>query len=56
MCRRKRTGPELVEVEKHYRRRTRLVTDKLPEDLPIEVVEHELPEAFKHVHRPASGK
>jgi len=37
--------PELVEVEKHYRRRTRLVTDKLPEDLPVEVVEHELPES-----------
>ena len=37
--------PELVEVEKHYRKRTRLTTDKLPESLPIEVVEHDLPEA-----------
>lgn len=37
--------PELVEVEKHYRKRTRLTTDKLPDDLPVEVVEHELPEA-----------
>ena len=36
--------PELVEVEKHYRKRTRLTTDKLPEDLPVEVVEHDLPE------------
>lgn len=36
--------PELVEVEKHYRKRTRLTTDKLPDDLPVEVVEHELPE------------
>ena len=35
--------PELVKVEKHYRKRTRLTTDKLPEDLPVEVVEHELP-------------
>jgi transposase len=35
--------PELVEVEKHYRKRTRLTTDKLPDDLPVEVVEHELP-------------
>ena len=35
----------LVEVEKHYRKRTRLTTDKLPEDLPVEVVEHCLPEA-----------
>lgn len=36
---------ELIEVEKHYRKRTRLTTDKLPEDLPVEVVEHDLPEA-----------
>lgn len=37
--------PELVEVEKHYRKRTRLTTDKLPDDLPVEVVEHVLPES-----------
>jgi transposase len=36
--------PELVEVEKHYRKRTRLTTDKLPEDLPVEVIEYTLPE------------
>jgi transposase len=35
--------PELVEIERHYRKRTRLTTDKLPEDLPVEVVEHDLP-------------
>jgi len=35
--------PELVEIQRHYRKRTRLITDKLPEDLPIEVVEHDLP-------------
>lgn len=35
--------PELVEVEKHYRKRKRLVNDTLPEDLPVEVVEHDLP-------------
>ena len=35
---------ELVEIEKHYRKRTRLTTDKLPEDLPVDVIEHELPE------------
>src|SRR5690554_2954832 len=35
--------PEITEVKTHYRRRTRLTTDKLPEDLPIEVIEHELP-------------
>jgi len=37
--------PELVEVEKHYRKQTRLTTDKLPEDLPVEIVEYGLPES-----------
>lgn len=36
--------PELSEVKAHYRKRTRLTTDKLPEDLPVEIIEHELPE------------
>ncbi len=36
--------PEITEVKAHYRKKTRLTTDKLPEDLPVEVVEHELPE------------
>jgi transposase len=36
--------PELTEVSKHYRKRTRLVTDRLPKDLPIETVEHVLNE------------
>ena len=35
--------PELVEVEKHYRRRKRSAGDRLPPDLPVEVVAHELP-------------
>lgn len=35
--------PKLSEVKAHYRKRTRLTTDKLPKDLPVEVVEHELP-------------
>jgi len=35
--------PELVEVEKHYRKRKRSASDRLPEDLPVEVIEHELP-------------
>ena len=37
--------PELIEIEKHYRKRTRLTTDKLPDDLPVEVVEHGLSES-----------
>jgi len=35
--------PELVEIEKHYRRRNRSASDRLPPDLPVEVIEHELP-------------
>lgn len=35
--------PEITEVKAHYRKKTRLTTDKLPEDLPVEVIEHELP-------------
>lgn len=35
--------PELIEIEKHYRKRTRLTTDRLPDNLPVEVVEHDLP-------------
>ena len=35
--------PELTAVKAHYRKRTRLMTDKLPEDLPVEIIEHELP-------------
>jgi len=37
--------PELIEIEKHYRKRKRAATDRLPEDLPVEVIEHKLPES-----------
>jgi transposase len=37
--------PSLTEVKTHYRKgKSRLTTDKLPEDLPVEIIEHELPE------------
>jgi len=36
--------PELLEIEKHFRKRKNMVNDKLPEDLPVEIVEHDLPE------------
>lgn len=36
--------PEITEVKAHYRKKTRLTTDKLPEDLPVEVIEHVLTE------------
>lgn len=35
--------PELVEIEKHYRKARRSSGDRLPSGLPVEVVEHELP-------------
>lgn len=35
--------PELTKVKTHYRKHTRLTTDKLPKDLPVEVIEYELP-------------
>jgi len=36
--------PEITEVKAYYRKKTRLTTDKLPEDLPVEIIEHGLPE------------
>ena len=35
--------PELTEIESHFRKRKRTAKERLPEDLPVEVVEHELP-------------
>ena len=37
--------PKLIEIEKHYRKRSRLITDKLPDDIAVEVIDHELPES-----------
>ena len=36
--------PKLSEVKAHYRKRTHLTTDKLPEDISVEIIEHELSE------------
>ena len=36
--------PELVEVEKHYRKAKRSAADRLTEDFPVEVIEYTLPE------------
>jgi len=35
--------PELIEIERHYRKAKRTSSDRLPEDMPVEVIEHELP-------------
>lgn len=36
--------PELTEVKSHYRKKAKETGDRLPADLPVEVVEHFLPE------------
>ncbi len=36
--------PALTEVTRHYRKKQRTVNGKLPEDLPVETVEHKLPD------------
>jgi len=36
--------PEIEEVKAYRRKRSRATTDRLPPDLPVEVIEHELPE------------
>ena len=36
--------PELTEIQRHYRKTSRESKDRLPADLPVEVVEHFLPE------------
>jgi transposase len=38
------TEPELTIVARHFRKRKRLMNDRLPEDLPIETIEHDLPQ------------
>jgi len=50
--------PELTEIKKHYRKKYRANRDRLPPDLPVEIVEHTLPEAEQecpdcgnHLHR-----
>jgi transposase len=43
MANEKAVEPELVEIEKHYRKRRRSANDRLPPDLPVETIEHELP-------------
>lgn len=53
----KATEPELVEIEKHYRKKAHESDGRLPLDLPVEVVEHFLsaeeslcPECGEHLH------
>lgn len=38
------SGPELIEVEKHYRKARRALGGRLPENLPVEIIDYELPE------------
>jgi len=39
----KEPEPDLTEIVRHYRKRKRLVNDRLPEDLQVETVEYGLP-------------
>jgi len=39
--------PELTEVARHYRKRKRMTNERLPDDIPVEVIEHDLPEEDK---------
>ena len=36
--------PEITEVQKHYRKKYRQNRDRLPADLPVEIIEHQLQE------------
>jgi len=47
--------PELTVVKAHYRKRTRLLTDKLPEDLPVEIIEHKLPRLRQRITYDGQG-
>jgi len=40
----KTAEPEITEIKKHYRKKYRSNKDRLPADLPVEIVEHFLPE------------
>ena len=35
--------PELSEIKRHYRKKAKEAHDRLPEDLPVETIVHELP-------------
>ena len=39
------TEPELSEIKKHYRKKAKSAEGRLPEDLPVETIVHEIPEA-----------
>jgi len=40
--------PKIKQVKAHYRKKSRLTTDRLPPDLPVEIIEHELPADEQH--------
>ena len=44
----KQSESELVEIEKHYRKAKRSATDRLPEDLSVDVIEYTLPLDSQH--------
>lgn len=40
----KQTEPELTQIQQHYRQKAKQCPDRLPADLPVETIEHILPE------------
>ena len=36
--------PELTEIKRHYRKKAKAAPDRMPEDLPVETIMHDLPE------------
>ncbi|MEN6510015.1 MAG: IS66 family transposase [Smithella sp.] len=38
----KEAEPELTEIQTHYRKKAKQSSDRLPEDLPVEIIEHSL--------------
>ena len=47
--------PELVEIEKHYRKSKRLTKDRLPENLPVETIEYKLSDEERICPTPDCG-
>lgn len=42
--------PDIQEIKSHYRKKRKEIGEKLPEDLPVEIVEHTLPEEEQVCH------
>jgi transposase len=48
--------PQASEVKAHYRKKAALSKERLPEDLPVEIIEHTLPEEEQYCPEYTSSK